>query len=421
MNRERLGVNQSYDVPVVQGQMNPNLKNVNTRLVNIDSQFRQNSYPAKNGLAFSQISTPHLSTYSSTDFTVDLTDTLNNVLSLKLYSVTIPYSWYNVDSTNGNNCFVIVVSPNTPDEKAYNITIEPGNYMTDSEPDTGNNIYKAINDKIESIAELGPITFSYDILTGKTKIDNQSNHTIQLIWYSPSDELTQKYPSCNSTCGIGSKANSNLGFTLGFRDIITEVLNTHKICSDSIVNLYGPRYLLLVLDDFNQNHLNKGLVSIQDTETLASMPSYYDPNLPCIVEEPNLADGTYNSWNRFGIVNEPDDLQNQNVVPKRLTNAQQATINGISKDRANVSQNKLRSVTNSDMFALIPIKKSITTAAGEGLTEFSGPIQQNERIYFGPVDIDRLRIRLLTDKGEPLNLNGNDWSFCMIAETLYQY
>ena len=32
-----------------------------------------------------------------------------------------------------------------------------------------------------------------------------------------------------------------------------------------------------------------------------------------------------------------------------------------------------------------------------------------------------LRIRLITDKGDTLNLNGNDWSFCMIAEVLYQY
>ena len=415
MGRERLGINQSYDLPVAQGQMNPNLKNVNTRLVNIDSQFRQNSYPAKSGLLFSQIVTPHTSTYSSTDFTVDLTDTLNNVLSLKLYSVTIPYSWYNIDSTNGNSCFILICSGNP-----YKIVIPSGNYLADSENDE-NNIFSVINSTImennNPVSEC--IEFSYDILTGKTKI--KANVDVEIIWYSPSDEIQQKYPACDSTCGIGSKANSNLGFTLGFRDIQTTIESSKSVLSDSVINLYGPRYLLLVVDDYNQNHLNKGLVSIQDTETVASMPSYYDPNLPCVVEEPDPAQGTYNSWNRFGIANEPADLQNPNVVPKRLTNAQQATINGISKDRANASQNKLRSVTNSDMFALIPIKKSITTSPGEGLTEFSGPIQVNERVYFGPVDIDRLRIRLLTDKGEPLNLNGNDWSFCMIAETLYQY
>ena len=58
---------------------------------------------------------------------------------------------------------------------------------------------------------------------------------------------------------------------------------------------------------------------------------------------------------------------------------------------------------------------------GEGLVEFSGPIQVNERIYFGPVNIERLRIRLLNDKGHLLNLNGRDWSFTLQAELLYQY
>ena len=107
MKRERLGVANTFSVPVAQGQMNPNLKNTCTRLVNIDSQFRQNSFPAKNGLPYDQIVNPHTSTYSSTDFTVDLTDTLHNVISLKLYSVTIPYSWYTIDVAYGTNCFLL--------------------------------------------------------------------------------------------------------------------------------------------------------------------------------------------------------------------------------------------------------------------------------------------------------------------------
>ena len=43
---------------------------------------------------------------------------------------------------------------------------------------------------------------------------------------------------------------------------------------------------------------------------------------------------------------------------------------------------KLKSVTESDIFALIPIKKNINMAPGEGIVEFSGPIQKNERTYY---------------------------------------
>ena len=152
MKRERLGVANNFSVPVAQGQMNPNLKNTCTRLVNIDSQFRQNSFPAKNGLPYDQIANPHTSTYSSTDFTVDLTDSLNNVISLKLYSVTIPYSWYTIDVAYGTNCFLLKI-----DDTWYNITIDNGNYTVD-EGDT--DIIAALNAEIWSVTTYDLTTWS---------------------------------------------------------------------------------------------------------------------------------------------------------------------------------------------------------------------------------------------------------------------
>jgi len=41
------------------------------------------------------------------------------------------------------------------------------------------------------------------------------------------------------------------------------------------------------------------------------------------------------------------------------------------------------------------------------------------RKYFGPVDISRLRIRLIDDRGRPLHLNGADYSFCLSFKMLY--
>jgi len=441
MKRERLGVANSFSVPVAQGQMNPNLKNTCTRLVNIDSQFRQNSFPAKNGLPYDQIVNPHTSTYSSTDFTVDLTDTLNNVISLKLYSVTIPYSWYTIDVAYGTNCFLLKLN-----NIWHNITIPDGNYNVTA--DDNSNIYTAINKEIYNvlinktlIADTTEINyFSYKNVNGKTKINfNKSTSTVdgntgyipetaEIIWYLPKGEINntdifgEEPPKmCDVSCGIGKKANSSLGYLLGFRNTkyswpynttsdTGTVITHYTIHSEAIVNLYGPRYLMLILDDYNQNHLNKGLVSIQDVPKKADLPSYYDPNLPCVNTQTDESQGILQPY--------PFTLQG---APRRLTKAKQDTINSIMKDRSQTTSNKVKSVTDSDMFALIPIKKSINTQIGEGLTEFSGPIQVNERIYFGPVDIDRMRIRLITDKGDTLNLNGNDWSFCMIAEVLYQY
>ena len=426
MKRERLGVNNSFSVPVAQGQMNPNLKNTCTRLVNIDSQFRQNSFPAKNGLPYDQIVNPHTSTYSSTDFTVDLTDTLHNVISLKLYSVNIPYSWYTIDLFYGTNCFLIEIN-----DIWYNVNITSGNYSVNSEND--NYVYKAINDALNqaiyerqiadnpssssTISVPTDIYFTYNSINGTTKFTPKAGTTGKILWYLPKGEVNNTDifngdppVMCDTNCGIGTKSNSNIGYLLGYRNTNYSWTSNSPIVSEAVVNLYGPRYLMLILDDYNQNHLNKGLVSIQDVPKTADLPSYYDPNLPCVKTQTDPTQGVIQPY--------PFTLQD---APRKLTKAKQDTINSIMKDRSQTTSNKLKSVTDSDMFALIPIKKSINTQVGEGLTEFSGPIQVNERIYFGPVDIDRMRIRLVTDKGDTLNLNGNDWSFCMIAEVLYQY
>jgi hypothetical protein len=52
--------------------------------------------------------------------------------------------------------------------------------------------------------------------------------------------------------------------------------------------------------------------------------------------------------------------------------------------------------------------------------EFGGTLQQQERLYFGPVNIRRMNITLLNDHGEVVDLNGANWSFSFICEQLYQ-
>ena len=53
--------------------------------------------------------------------------------------------------------------------------------------------------------------------------------------------------------------------------------------------------------------------------------------------------------------------------------------------------------------------------------EFGGSLQDNKRIYFGPVNIERMRVKLMDDKGNTVNMNGADWSVTLISENLYQY
>ena len=43
------------------------------------------------------------------------------------------------------------------------------------------------------------------------------------------------------------------------------------------------------------------------------------------------------------------------------------------------------------------------------------------RKYFGPVNIERLRITLYDEFGFLVNLNNHDWNFTLHVEQLYQY
>ena len=83
--------------PIQKDNLNQNLKHTTSQIINLDSQYRETILP------FDISNSSSIS--SSTDYIVNFTQTLKNVLSLKLYSVQVPYTWYTFDENLGNNFF----------------------------------------------------------------------------------------------------------------------------------------------------------------------------------------------------------------------------------------------------------------------------------------------------------------------------
>jgi len=108
-------------------------------------------------------------------------------------------------------------------------------------------------------------------------------------------------------------------------------------------------------------------------------------------------------------------------APRTLTQAQIYTINQINSNRNNLTNYLAKAPTSSDILGVLPIKPSTGMQTGTLLVDFSGSLQDNTRTYFGPVNIDRMAIKLLDDKGNVLNLNGNEWCVTLVCECLYQY
>ena len=74
-----------------------------------------------------------------------------------------------------------------------------------------------------------------------------------------------------------------------------------------------------------------------------------------------------------------------------------------------------QSILNDDILARISIKGSHFNM----LLDNEMSIVAEPRIYFGPVDIQRLRIRLFDEHGRILHMNNTNFSFCLTIKTMY--
>ena len=74
----------------------------------------------------------------------------------------------------------------------------------------------------------------------------------------------------------------------------------------------------------------------------------------------------------------------------------------------------------SDLLARIPINRDPQNWESNIFYRNETP-EFNKRIYFGPVKISKFNVKLITDKGFEVNLNGKDWSFSVFLSQLYQF
>jgi hypothetical protein len=417
MNRKQLGINNNFNVSVSQDTLNPNLTNSTNRFINLDSQFRQ--------------PTTTSSSSSATDYTLDLSEPLSNVLSMWLYSIQIPKTWYTYDNQYGNTCFWLLFDP-TNSNIFFKISIPPGNYNPNeivSILNTSNNFSTSCFTWPTAPTDSYPVSYNknngkitMNLFGGKyidpnTNISYDINNNTKILFFDINSNLKCDLTNCNPNNNI----NQTFGWYLGYKEPSIFVKQNGNT-ADTIINTYGPKYLILVIDDYNQNHINNGLITITETSTNIKIPIYYTPKLPVVCLSPPLINDTVISSDKNNISYTTTPIVVP-TAPRILTQAQIYSINEINKNNHSNTSFKSRAPTNPDIFALIPVKLSYTdsTTSNSVYVEFSGSLQENKRIYFGPVNIERLRIKLLDENGNILNLNGADWSVTIIAEVLYQY
>ena len=205
------------------GVINPIKRRINKQNLNIDTRFRENYY-----------SSP------STNFNITLPLVINNVLTMQLSAIELPTTFYNISKQFGNNFFTLIVN-----DVAQVVNIADGNY-------TYTGIVNLLNTTMTNIGG----DFQYIVFGININNNNGSGQMFVGINSLPS-------PSPVTSFSLNFQADRNgiddrntplplkLGWTFGFRNGIYE--NNVNYVSEGIVDLLGPRYIYLVVDDFNNN------------------------------------------------------------------------------------------------------------------------------------------------------------------------
>ena len=233
----------SYPSEFFPGVINPLKKRSIKKNLNIDTRFRENYF-----------SSP------STDFHFSLPINFDNVLQMQLTSLELPTTYYNVSKQYGNNFFSITVTTASGTSTSV-VTIPDGNY-------TYEGIVNIINTQLSNLGA------PFDQVVFLLNINNNSGSGQMMVGINsspPPPPITITSLSMNFQAdrfGIDDRSTPlplKFGWMLGFRNGIYE--NNLNYVSEGVVDVTGPRYIYLVVDDHN-NNVNNGFYSAFNSSLL---------------------------------------------------------------------------------------------------------------------------------------------------------
>lgn len=223
------------------GVINPLKRRINRQSLNIDTRFRDNYYGSP-----------------STNFNVTLPLIINNVLTMQLTAIELPTTFYAISKQLGCNFFTLIVNG-----VARVITVPDGNY-------TNNGIINVLNAAVTNLAATDPaaIDFKYIDFAVNNTNDNGSGQMVVGVDVSAPYPVTLSLNFQFNRYGeydTGTPLPLKLGWILGFRNGVYE--NNITYVSEGIVDLTGPRYIYLVVDDYN-NNVNNNFYSAFNSSVL---------------------------------------------------------------------------------------------------------------------------------------------------------
>lgn len=211
--------------------------------LNVDTRFREN---------FQQ---------SSSNFDINLSYKMANVTKMELSSIEFPTTFYAISNVFGNNFFTIRIDVSGEGIKEALFELPDGNYSRTA-------IINALNEPsnytpndliIDNINLFDDINFVVDVDaegsgTGKMIFTIDSSSSI-LSQVNQVELLFNENRSCQPDSNALIK---KLGWMLGFRNgsyvSTNENNNNFEIRSEALLNITGPKYIYMAIDDHNSNN-----------------------------------------------------------------------------------------------------------------------------------------------------------------------
>ena len=226
IDKDPVSYQNSYPSEYFKGIFNPLKRRTRIENLVIDTRFRENYYNS-----------------SSTNFNFQLPILIQNVLSMKLTAIEIPTTYYAISKQFNNNFFTLTVNSNSKV-----ISIPDGNYNNDSFITCLNNQIFLQGDDFKYVSFVININNNSGSGQMMVGLDENAPKDLQIELNFQAD----RFGYDDRTTPLPLK----LGWLMGFRNGI--YVNNQNYVSEAIVDLVGPRYFYLVIDDFNNNN-NNGL------------------------------------------------------------------------------------------------------------------------------------------------------------------
>jgi hypothetical protein len=215
------------------------VKPTKKKLINIDTQFRD-EYNYNDTSSFSTTAYTYNTTLPEKyKYNITLPEKLTNVKSMKIKSIEIPMTFYNISSNFNNNYFTVL---DNDTKTTTTVKVDDGDY-------TFTNLVSKINTNIKSL------------LNSNCSCSINSSSFVSISLNSSSD--TKKYTVYFDTDDkYGFK--SSLGWLLGFRTPYYSLSYGNSITSEYVTNStsYLPKYLYLSIDEYSKGIQNTFMTPI---------------------------------------------------------------------------------------------------------------------------------------------------------------